>query len=132
MEKLFHRSVRIAQELQKKIAVIIQYSLKDPRIKTFITVSEVKVSKDLSHAQIFVSFLKNEDELNIKTLLIILNNASSYIRKLLCKTMKLRIVPNIVFYHDKSFLIGNHISKLLDNVSKKNKNSLCYGNIKGR
>lgn len=66
MEKLFNRSVRISQELQKNIASIIQYSLKDPRINTIITVSEVQVSKDLSHAQVFVSFLQNYNKLNIK------------------------------------------------------------------
>lgn len=65
MEKSFNRSIRISQELQKKLAMIIQYSLKDPRIKTIITVSQVQVSKDLSHAQVFVSFLKS-DESNTK------------------------------------------------------------------
>jgi len=121
MEKLFNRSNRIAQELQKKIALIIQHSLKDPRINTIITVSEVQVSKDLSHAKIFVSFLQGNNELNIKKLLIILNKASSYIRKLLCKKMRLRIVPNIIFYHDDSFLKGNKISFILDNLVTKNK-----------
>ncbi|QCI19937.1 MAG: 30S ribosome-binding factor RbfA [Buchnera aphidicola (Brevicoryne brassicae)] len=123
MEKSFNRSVRIAQELQKKIAIIIQYSLQDPRIKTIITVSEVRVSKDLSHAQIFISFLKNYNKLNIKKLLIILNKASTYIRKLLCKEMRLRIIPNIVFYHDNSFSIGNNVSILLNDLSKKDKHA---------
>lgn len=119
MEKLFNRSIRIAQELQKKIAVIIQYSLKDPRIKTIITVSDVQVSKDLSHAQIFVSFLQYNNERNIKNMLIILNKSTGYIRNLLCKRMRLRIVPNIIFYHDDSFLKGNKISFILENLSKK-------------
>jgi len=119
MEKLFNRSIRIAQELQKKIAVIIQYSLEDPRIKTIITVSDVQVSKDLSHAQIFVSFLKSDDKLNVKKMLIILNKATGYIRSLLCQRMRLRIVPNIIFYHDDSFLKGNKISYILESLSKK-------------
>ncbi|AEO08722.1 ribosome-binding factor A [Buchnera aphidicola str. Ak (Acyrthosiphon kondoi)] len=119
MEKLFNRSIRIAQELQKKIAVIIQYRLKDPRIKKIITVSEVQVSKDLSHAQVFVSFLESENQLNIKKDLIILNKSASYIRKLLCKIMRLRIIPNIIFYHDDSFFKGNKISFILEGLSKK-------------
>lgn len=132
MQKLFNRSVRIAQELQKKIAIIIQYSLQDPRITTIITVSEVRVSKDLSHAQIFISFLKNYNKLNIKKILMILNKASGYIRKLLCKKMKLRIIPNIVFYHDNSFLIGNKISVLLSHLSQKQDNTLYYEKIKDK
>ncbi|QCI21669.1 30S ribosome-binding factor RbfA [Buchnera aphidicola (Hyadaphis tataricae)] len=120
MEKLFNRSVRIAQELQKNIAIIIQYSLKDPRIQTIITVSEVRVSRDLSHAQIFISCLNQENGLHINKILLILNKASSYIRRLLCKRMKLRIIPNIIFYHDDSCLKGNNIALLLNRLSNKN------------
>ncbi|QCI22820.1 30S ribosome-binding factor RbfA [Buchnera aphidicola] len=119
MEKFFNRSLRIAQELQKKIALIIQYSLKDPRIQTIITVSNVQVSQDLSHAQIFVSFLKSYNKLNIKKKIMILNKSSGYIRRLLCKKMRLRIIPNIIFYHDDSCLKGNKISFILENLAKK-------------
>ncbi|CAL4323408.1 30S ribosome-binding factor RbfA [Buchnera aphidicola] len=120
MEKLFNRASRISQELQKKIAVIIQYSLNDPRINTFITVSEVKLSKDLSYAQVFVSFLQNNKKNEIKKILIILNKAVSYIRKLLCKQTRLRIIPNIVFHHDDSFVKADKISMILANIIKKN------------
>lgn len=122
MEKLFNRSSRISQELQKKIAIIIQYSLKDPRIQTIITVSEVQVSKDLSHARVFISFLDKKKVCNVKKMLMILNKASSYIRKLLCKEMRLRIVPSIIFYHDDSFSKGNKISIILSNLEKNENN----------
>ncbi|CAL4324117.1 30S ribosome-binding factor RbfA [Buchnera aphidicola] len=120
MEKSFNRSSRIAQELQKKIAMIIQYSLKDPRVKIMITVSQVRLSRDLSYAQVFISFLETENNLTVKKILMLLNKASGYIRKLLCKTMNLRMVPNIVFFHDDSFFKGNKISILLNKVKKDN------------
>ncbi|QCI16045.1 30S ribosome-binding factor RbfA [Buchnera aphidicola] len=132
MEKLFNRSARIAQELQKKIAMIIQHSIKDPRINTIITVSEVQVSKDLSHARIFISFLKNDDQLNIKKILILLNKASGYIRKLLCQKMRLRIIPNIIFYYDDSFLKGNKISLILKDLVKNKKTSYFQNKIKDK
>lgn len=100
--------------------------MQDPRIKKMITVSEVKISKDLSYAQVFVSFLENLNQRNVDKILIVLNNASSYIRKLLCKKMRLRIIPNIIFYYDDSFLKGNHISMILNKLSKKNENTLFY------
>ncbi|AYN24693.1 30S ribosome-binding factor RbfA [Buchnera aphidicola] len=120
MEKSFSRSSRISQELQKNIAVIIQHSLKDPRIKTIITVSEVRLSKDLSYAQVFISFLENNYNLTVKKTLIILNKAAGYIRKLLCNKMNLRIIPTIVFFHDDSFFKGNKISVLLNKIKKNN------------
>ncbi|CAL4324040.1 30S ribosome-binding factor [Buchnera aphidicola (Protaphis terricola)] len=121
MEKLFSRSSRIARELKKNIAIIIQYFLKDPRFKIIITVSDVILSKDLSYAQVFISFLEIKHNLSIKKLLILLNKSSGYIRKLLCKKMKLRIIPNIVFYYDDSFNKGNKISLLLNKIITKEK-----------
>ncbi|QCI24435.1 30S ribosome-binding factor RbfA [Buchnera aphidicola (Muscaphis stroyani)] len=120
MDKSFSRASRIASEIQKKIALIIHHSLKDPRFKIVITVSEVQVSKDLSNAKIFISFLDYHKKENSKKILIILNKASGYIRKLLCKEMRLRIVPNIVFYHDSSSIQGNKISMILNNLIKNN------------
>lgn len=119
MEKSFSRSSKIAQELKKNIAIIIQYFLKDPRFKIIITISEVIVSKDLSYAQVFISFLETNENLNVKKLLTLLNKASGYIRKLLCKKLKLRIIPNIIFYHDDSLIKGNRISLLLNKLVRK-------------
>lgn len=119
MEKSFNRSMRIAQELQKNISHIIQVSLKDPRIITMITVSSVKVSKDLSHAQVFLSLFDTNKSINVKKILIILNKSVGYIRKLLCQKMRLRIIPDIIFYYDDTLLKGNKISLLLKNVIKK-------------
>ncbi|WP_422667291.1 30S ribosome-binding factor RbfA [Buchnera aphidicola] len=119
MEQFFSRSDRISQELQKNIAFIIQHSLNDPRFNTLITVSEVKLSKDLSYAQVFVSFYKDNDQYHIKKIIIMLNKASGYIRKLLCKKMRLRIIPYIIFYNDDSLLQGNKISMILNNIMNK-------------
>lgn len=120
MEKSFSRSSRIAQELQKKIAIIIQYSLRDPRVKSIITVSQVRLSRDLSYAQVFISFLETENNLTAQKILILLNKASGYIRKLLCKKINLRTVPNISFVYDDSFFKGNQISILLNTLKKDN------------
>lgn len=123
MDRSFHRSMRVAQELQKNISMIIQFSLKDPRIITMITVSQVHVSKDLSHAQVFLSIFDTKQKYNIEEILNILNKSTSYIRKLLCKKMRLRIIPNIVFYYDDTLLKGNKISLLLKKTLNNNKNS---------
>ena len=51
MAREFKRSDRVAQEIQKEIAVILQREVKDPRIG-MVTVSDVEVSSDLSYAKI--------------------------------------------------------------------------------
>ena len=50
MAREFKRSDRVAQEIQKEIAVILQREVKDPRIG-MVTVSDVDVSSDLSYAK---------------------------------------------------------------------------------
>ncbi|MEN2897452.1 Ribosome-binding factor A [Mannheimia haemolytica] len=60
MSREFKRSDRVAQELQKEVAVILQREVKDPRIG-MVTVSDVEVSRDLAYAKIFVTFLFDND-----------------------------------------------------------------------
>ena len=55
MAREFKRSDRVAQELQKEIAIILQREVKDPRIG-MVTVSDVEVSSDLAYAKVFVTF----------------------------------------------------------------------------
>ena len=61
MAREFKRSDRVAQELQKEIAIILQREVKDPRIG-MVTVSDVEVSSDLAYAKVFVTFLFDHDE----------------------------------------------------------------------
>ncbi|MXP67836.1 30S ribosome-binding factor RbfA [Pantoea sp. Aalb] len=121
MDQEFSRSQRVAQELQKKISIILQREIKDPRLK-MMTVSGVKVSRDLAYAKIFVTFFHDKDnkELVINSLKV-LKQASSYIRILIGKMMCLRIVPELSFFHDNSFIEGMKISNLISSLNKNNK-----------
>ena len=65
MAREFSRAQRVAQEIKKEIAVILQREVKDPRIG-MVTVSDVEVSRDLAYAKIFVTFLFDEDEQQIE------------------------------------------------------------------
>ncbi|TNH22747.1 30S ribosome-binding factor RbfA, partial [Testudinibacter sp. TR-2022] len=56
MAREFSRSQRVAQEIKKEIAIILQREVKDPRIG-MVTVSDVELSRDLVYAKVFVTFL---------------------------------------------------------------------------
>ena len=64
MAREFKRSDRVAQELQKEIAIILQREVKDPR-SGMVTVSDVEVSSDLAYAKVFVTVLFDHDEVAI-------------------------------------------------------------------
>ncbi|MFZ7109853.1 30S ribosome-binding factor RbfA [Avibacterium avium] len=115
MAREFKRSDRVAQELQKEIAVILQREVKDPRIG-MVTVSDVEVSRDLAYAKVFVTFLFDQDDSVIESGMKGLEKASPYIRSLLAKAMRLRIVPELRFVYDKSLVEGMRMSNLVSEV----------------
>lgn len=118
MAKEFGRSQRVSQELQKEIAIIIQREIKDPRVGMMVTVSGVEVSRDLAYAKVFVTFLNDNDEDAVKNGIKALQDASGFIRTLLGKAMRLRIVPELTFFYDNSLVEGMRMSNLVTNVVK--------------
>jgi len=119
MAKEFGRSQRVAQELQKELAVIIQREIKDPRVGMMVTVSGVEVSRDLAYAKVFVTFLNDKDEDAVKQGVKALQDASGFIRTLLGKAMRLRIVPELTFFYDNSLVEGMRMSNLVTSVVNK-------------
>ncbi|MEL7287185.1 MAG: 30S ribosome-binding factor RbfA, partial [Pseudomonadota bacterium] len=74
----FSRTDRVAQQIQKEIAVILQREIKDPRLG-MVTVSAVEVSRDLSYAKVFITVFNTDDEDKAKQSAKILNEATGYI-----------------------------------------------------
>ena len=120
MAREFSRAQRVAQEIKKEIAVILQREVKDPRIG-MVTVSDVEVSRDLAYAKIFVTFLFDEDQQQIEQRMLGLHKASPYIRCLLAKAMRLRIVPELRFVYDNSLVEGMRMSNLVTKVINQDK-----------
>ncbi|ART81106.1 30S ribosome-binding factor RbfA [Oceanisphaera avium] len=114
MAREFSRSRRVGQELQKEIALILQREIKDERLR-LVTVSGVELSKDLSSAKVFVTFLDNEPE-NVAQGMKVLKDASGFIRSLVGKAMRLRITPELRFAYDHSLVEGMRISSLVSNT----------------
>ncbi|WP_042146080.1 MULTISPECIES: 30S ribosome-binding factor RbfA [unclassified Pseudoalteromonas] len=109
----FSRTDRVSQSIQKEIAQILQREIKDPRLG-FVTVSAVEVSRDLSYARIFITILDQKDEDSGKKSVAILNDATGYIRSLLGKRIRARIMPELKFVLDTSLMDGMRISNLVE------------------
>ncbi|WP_440055433.1 30S ribosome-binding factor RbfA [Pseudoalteromonas sp. T1lg65] len=116
----FSRTDRFAQQIQKEIAVIVQREIKDPRLG-MVTVSAVEVSRDLSYAKIFMTVMNTQDEDKTKQSVAILNDATGYIRSLLGKRIRARIMPELRFVLDNSLMEGMRISNLVDSVIREDK-----------
>lgn len=118
MAREFSRTQRVSQEMQKEIAIILQREIKDPRL-IMTTVSDVEVSRDLAYAKIYVTFLNDENENAVKEGLKVLQEATGFIRMLLGKAMRLRIVPELTFFYDRSLVDGMRMSNLVNDVIKQ-------------
>ena len=99
MPKEFHRSTRVGEQIQRELAGMIGRVLEDPRAG-MVTVTAVQVSKDLSHAKVFVSSLGGS--LPQIDLVAQLQHASGFMRHELGKAMKLRIQPELRFVYDET------------------------------
>lgn len=111
------RVSRIASEIQKVISELLLEGLKDPRVSDMTTISFVKVSNDLSYADVFVSVLGDE---KAKTdSMDGLENAKGFIKKELGSRLDLRHIPDIRFKIDDTVEKGMHIEKLILELKKQ-------------
>lgn len=112
MSRDFSRTDRVGQEIQKEVAMIIQREVKDPRLG-MVTVNAVEVTRDLAYAKIYVTFFTLEGQ-DAEQSISLLNEASGFIRSLLAKRIKARIMPELRFVYDKSMVEGVRMSSLVD------------------
>ena len=109
-----NRSDLVADELRKIISDCILNKLKDPRIPLLTSVTEVKVSSDLSHATCFISIYGDE---NVKAeAMKAINHAAGFIRREVANNMCLRIVPELHFKQDNSLEEAAAIGRRIDEV----------------
>jgi ribosome-binding factor A len=110
-----HRIERVNNLIRREISELIQRDLRDPRLDDFVTVTEVSTSTDLKFAKVFVSCIGGRQE-EQKTLTV-LNSASGFLRTELARKVRLRRIPELSFYWDDSIEHGDHILRLIDEVS---------------
>ncbi|WNL39331.1 30S ribosome-binding factor RbfA [Halomonas sp. PAMB 3232] len=109
----FKRTDRVADQLQKELAVLIQREIKDPRLG-MVTVSGATVSRDLGYADIYVTLLGEQAPERIKENLQVLKRASGFLRSQIAKRIQLRHVPELRFHFDESVVRGQQLSSLID------------------
>lgn len=106
----FNRAERVAGEMRRELARLIQLEVKDPAVG-FVSVSDVEVSRDLSHAKVFVTVF---DEGQARDSLKALNKAAGFLRGRLGREMRIRSVPELHFRHDDSVETGQRMDRLIE------------------
>jgi len=116
MKRTSIKNTRINGEVQKELSRIIQYEIKDPRIHSMTSVTQVMVTPDLKECKAYISVLG--DEQAQADTLAGLKSASGYIRRELARSINLRNTPEITFCMDQSIEYAINMSKKIDDVMK--------------
>ena len=126
------RVQRVADQIQRELASLIQMEVNDPRVG-MVSVTGVEVSRDIAHAKVFVTVLNTLtedseinkstlsepgelDKLEIKENIYALNKAAGFLRSLLAKRLSTRSVPKLRFFYDGSIARGQQLSSLIDSA----------------
>ena len=114
------RELRTAELLREGLAGIIQFRMRDPRIG-LVSVNEVRVTKDFSFADVYVSSMADDAEPTNEqkaALVEILNGAASFFRSELAKRQQLRSTPKPRFHYDESVARGRRLERLIDQATE--------------
>ena len=106
----FGREERVGSELQRELALILRDEVHDPRLSQ-VTIQEVRVVRDLSHARVFFTLM---DQDQAKQTEKALNKAASFLRRRLGEVVKMRTIPQLHFEYDHSLERGMRLSSLID------------------
>ncbi|MGE5816603.1 MAG: 30S ribosome-binding factor RbfA [Deltaproteobacteria bacterium] len=109
----YQRADRVGDLLVELISDLLRKEIRDPRINA-VTVTGVKVSKDLRHARVYFSLLGRQEDR--KTVSAGLKSATGFIRSKVAKQLNLRFVPTLEFFYDESEDEAQRIDDLLNQV----------------
>ena len=112
------RLQRLADQIQRDLAVLIRDEINDPRLTGFVTISSVKISPDLGYADIYVTIMeKSMDDAMAKDYhtesLEVLNKASGFLRTELSHLLKTRTTPRLCFHYDEVTANANYMMNLI-------------------
>jgi len=101
--------------MQEKIgALIVEGKIKDHRVNPFLSISRIKVSRDLSWADVYVSTFKPET--NLARGVEGLQSAAGFIQAQLAMGMRIRLTPRLRFHEDLSIRQGFEIVKKIEEI----------------
>ena len=107
------RGERVNHTIQRELGVLIE-GLNDPRLSTVISVTAVKVNRDLSVAKVYVSVLGTD--MDRSDAIDGLRSAANRLRMEVSNRIVIRTMPKLSFFSDDTLQTGADIDQLIDRV----------------
>ena len=108
------RMGRVNGLLREELSQLILRELKDPRVASFVTITEVDTAPDLDNARVYVSVMATTEEQ--ADVMRGLKSAEGFLKANLRNRIQLRKIPTLTFELDSSMKRGEDLLKLIDRV----------------
>ena len=105
---------RLESTALRELSIILSREAKNDILKR-LTVTEVRITNDLSYMTVYYTFYTGKSEDYVKAL----EESNGYLRSALAKKLNARKMPELIFKFDESLAYGNHIDELLNEYHKK-------------
>jgi ribosome-binding factor A len=116
------RTERLGQTIQEKISsLVLEGKIKDKRVNSFLSITKVDVSKDLSYADVYVSEIRGK---NVERGTEGLQSAAGFIQSQLGLSMHIRKIPKLRFHADTSIGESFDLIKKIDELVTPEKESV--------
>ena len=109
------RPKRLAEQIQREVAAIIDFKVKDPR-KGMITITGVNLTNDLSLARIKYTAVDRAGNPDSETAQTVLEHAAGFIKHELAQVLRVRVIPELRFKYDDSMDKIRHIDGLINRI----------------
>jgi ribosome-binding factor A len=101
---------KVAGQIKTIVATLVQRDINDPRLG-FVTITEVRLSKDWHQAEIFYTVLGGEEQWASSA--AALEKAKGQIRTHVAQKLKMRFTPELIFIADAMPESSSHLEDLI-------------------
>ena len=111
------RTERISELLRKELSLLVANEINDPRLPALVSITQVDVSVDLHHANVYVSIMGSNEEK--RSGMKMLKDASGFLHHALKPRVALRYIPDLSFQLDESIEAGDRLLRIINDLDSK-------------
>ena len=112
------RDLRLADFLRDELAQVLLSDARDPRIG-MTSVTDVRVNRDMSSADVYVSSLSAGSPAERASLVAALDHAAGFLRSKVAARSNLRSTPRLRFHYDDLIEAGPRMEALIDRAVRE-------------
>jgi len=114
---LSRRIQRLNDLFREEISQLLRRQVRDPRLNSLVSITQVDISPDMRHARVFVSVLGEAVEKD--QVLEGLGRATGFLRRELARNLNLRRIPELSFHRDDSMEQADRVLGLMGRLSRE-------------